>query len=172
MDLSHLKIGFRKSRQKAPHPLHLVPHYRNGEDKYRKRHVCLNLLSWLMRHGTMFFSHNKSDLADLSAAETISQTARSMHLLLLLILAFCCSCWYHRVWYDMSKNSRRILRPCREYAWTDRGLALHSWLSKDSSINCTIGCSMNNSIDAFSQKSICPYFHEQKKKGNFAAGHR
>ena len=91
MDLSHLKIGFRKSRQKAPHPLHLVPHYRNGQDKYKKRHVRLNLSSWLMRHGTVFFFHNKSDLAGLSAAETISQkyafviAAHSCLLLLLLI---------------------------------------------------------------------------------------
>jgi hypothetical protein len=31
-------------------------------------------------HGTIFFSHNKLALADLSAIETISRTAPKMHL--------------------------------------------------------------------------------------------
>jgi hypothetical protein len=37
--------------------------------------VLLNLSAWLISHVTVFFSHNKSALAGLSAAETISRTA-------------------------------------------------------------------------------------------------
>jgi hypothetical protein len=40
------------------------------------RPVRLNLSSWLISHGTMFFTHNKSVSAGLSAAKTISRTAR------------------------------------------------------------------------------------------------
>jgi hypothetical protein len=39
-------------------------------------HVRLNLSARLISHGAMFFSHNKTASASLSATKTISQTAR------------------------------------------------------------------------------------------------
>ena len=37
--------------------------------------IRLNLPAWLINHGTVFFSHNKSASAGLSAAETIGRTS-------------------------------------------------------------------------------------------------
>jgi hypothetical protein len=37
-------------------------------------HCELALSVWLISHGTIFFSHNKTTRADLSATETIQQT--------------------------------------------------------------------------------------------------
>jgi len=36
------------------------------------RAVRLNLLAWFISHGIVFFSHNKSTVAGLSATKTIS----------------------------------------------------------------------------------------------------
>jgi hypothetical protein len=44
------------------------------------RPVCLNLSARLISHGTLFFFHNKTVSADLSAAETISQTGQLLEL--------------------------------------------------------------------------------------------
>jgi hypothetical protein len=44
-------------------------------EQYFSSQHRLNLSSWLISYKTVFFSHNKSASADLSAIETISRTA-------------------------------------------------------------------------------------------------
>jgi hypothetical protein len=52
----------------------------------KKHPVRLNLSARLISYGTMFFSHNKTASAGLSAAETISRTGRFMTIVKILIL--------------------------------------------------------------------------------------